>query len=177
MRLTRREAMAALATGGGAGLAMSALPPGLGTPRTGGQGGALPEEDVRRLVAVAEVIFPPAVPATADSVAGYVSGLSDGRRAAIHQTLEQLDQYLYASHGRPLTELSVTRRDDALRSLGVARVGSSPTGSLAERVRFYLVNQLLYGLYTTPAGSKLAGIQNPVGHPGGYESYQQPPNR
>jgi len=44
------------------------------------------------------------------------------------------------------------------------------------RVRYYLVNDLLFALYSSPTGGKLVGIENPQGHPGGTGSYQQPPN-
>jgi hypothetical protein len=42
-------------------------------------------------------------------------------------------------------------------------------------VRYYVVNELLYALYTSPTGGELVGIENPQGHPGGHESYQHEP--
>jgi hypothetical protein len=59
--------------------------------------------------------------------------------------------------------------------MGIDVVDSDPEGSDTEQMRFYLVNELLFALYTSPTGAKLAGIENPQGHPGGTTSYQQPP--
>jgi hypothetical protein len=61
--------------------------------------------------------------------------------------------------------------------MAVDRTGSSPNGNIPERIRYYVVNQLLYGLYTAPTGGRLLGIENPVGHPGGFESYQKEPSQ
>ena len=43
---------------------------------------------------------------------------------------------------------------------------------MSDRVRFFVVNELLFALYSSPTGGSLVGIENPVGHPGGTESYQ-----
>jgi hypothetical protein len=34
---------------------------------------------------------------------------------------------------------------------------------------------MLYALFTSPTGSELVGIENPTGHPGGYESLTRLP--
>jgi hypothetical protein len=59
--------------------------------------------------------------------------------------------------------------------MGVDLVDPDPDGFSAERVRFYLVNELLYALYSSPTGGTLLGLENPQGYPGGSESYQQGP--
>jgi uncharacterized membrane protein YbhN (UPF0104 family) len=60
-----------------------------------------------------------------------------------------------------------------LRSLGVDRAASRREGNRAEQIRFYLVNSLLYLLFTKPRGSRLVGIENPDGHPGGFAVYSE----
>jgi hypothetical protein len=42
-------------------------------------------------------------------------------------------------------------------------------------VRHLVVNDLLYALYASPTGARLAGLENPPGHPGGIESYREGP--
>ena len=64
-------------------------------------------------------------------------------------------------------------RDRLLRGIGVETADPVPDGTLTERVRFYLVNDLLFAFYASPTGGRLVGIENPIGHPGGIESYQR----
>lgn len=176
MRLTRRDAVTALVTGGAAGIAMSELPPDIIQPTPDRASYQFTDHDHHRLKAIAEVVYPSDVQLTVEDIAEFVAGLSDDRRREMIRTLDQLEWYLFDGYGRSVVELPVRRRDAALRSIGTARAGSSPEGSLPERIRFYLINQLLYLLYTTPRGSRVLDIENPVGYPGGYESYQQAPN-
>jgi len=51
----------------------------------------------------------------------------------------------------------------------------NPDGTAAERVRFFVVNELLLALYASPTGGELVGIENPQGYAGGAESYQRGP--
>ncbi len=175
MSLSRREVIAALLAGGATGTAVSALPSGLVETETAERQGDLTGANLEQLVAIAEVVFPSAIDVTAEDVSEYATRVPDDQRSAFHRTLTQLNRRVFGSHGRLLAEMSVQQRGAALRSMGIARVGSSPSGSLAERVRYYLINQLVYSLFTTPQGSELIGVENPVGYPGGYESYQRPP--
>jgi hypothetical protein len=59
--------------------------------------------------------------------------------------------------------------------MGVHTADEDPDGTTAERIRFYVVNELLFALYASPAGGRLVGIENPQGHPGGAESYRRGP--
>jgi len=70
-------------------------------------------------------------------------------------------------------DLSVADRDSLLREVGADTAPPDPDGTNAERVRFYVVNELLYALYTSPTGGELVGIENPQGHPGGTDTYQR----
>jgi hypothetical protein len=73
--------------------------------------------------------------------------------------------------------LSEEAGDEALREMGVHTAEPDPAGTTAERVRYYLVNEVLYALYASPKGGELVGIENPQGYPGGANSYQQGPGR
>ncbi|MFC6864100.1 gluconate 2-dehydrogenase subunit 3 family protein [Halomicroarcula sp. GCM10025817] len=174
MRLTRRDAVLSLLVGIGTGVAGFADIE-IGEEATDEESARLTERHVDTAVATAETVYPSGVSGTAEFVSSYVGGLPDDRSAEMARTAVGLDEYARRERGRPFATLSSDARDSVLRSMGVDRTGSSSDGSLSERVRFYLVNQLLYGLYTSPTGSKLVGIENPVGYPGGYESYQRPP--
>lgn len=172
MELTRRDAVLALAAGVGGG-AVGAELPEESVDRTGP---ALSEVAVETLVATAEVVFPTAVDGVPEFTEEYVDGLPAERRRLVGSTAEAFDEHARRERGRPFASLSTRTRDSVLRALGVGRVGSVPNGSLPERVRFYVVNQLLFGLYTSPTGSRLVGIENSIGNPGGYESYQRAPS-
>lgn len=175
MRLTRRDAVLALLAGGvgggTVGLASSSSDP----TQTNGPS-VLSDSSVQTLVAVAEVVYPSEVTGTEEFARQYVTGLSDRRIGDVASAAEELDDYARRTRGDAYANLSAANRDSVLRAMGVSRTGSSADGSLPERVRYHAVNQLLYGLYTSPKGGKLVGIENPFGYPGGYESYQKPPS-
>jgi hypothetical protein len=60
--------------------------------------------------------------------------------------------------------------------MGLSITDPRPAGTDRERVRYYLVDELLYALYASPTGGRLLGIENPPGHPGGLDSYQRGPD-
>lgn len=173
MRLTRRDAVLSLLVGA------SASTGAYGLTTAGTEQAARSDVDadavVPTLVSVAEVIYPSAVTGTETFVEEYFSRLPDRRQASVAAAADELDSYALRTRGTRFADISAENGDSVLRSLGVDRTGGSSDGDLPERVRYYVVNQLLYGLYTSPKGGRLLGIQNPVGHPGGYESYQKPP--
>lgn len=135
----------------------------------------LSAETERTLVAVAEVIYPSEVSDIATFVAEYAGGFSDSKKRAVHSAVDDLQWHTRSLMNAPFAELTVGERGGVLRNLGVERAVASPRGTVAERIRYHVVDQLLYGLYTTPEGSRLVGIRNPVGHPGGYGSYSDVP--
>jgi hypothetical protein len=59
--------------------------------------------------------------------------------------------------------------------MGVHTADPDSEGTDPERVRFHVVNELLYALYTSPTGGELVGIENPQGYPGGTASYREGP--
>jgi hypothetical protein len=173
VRLTRRDALVSLTVGGvvasGASLSASYA------ARTLGSDEALSDADVATLAAVADVVYPSAVEGVTAFVETYVRRLDEGRRAATGEAVRRVDRQARDAFGAPFSTLSRDDREALLREMGVDRVTSRPEGTLAERVRYHVVNTLLYALYTSPTGSELVGIENPVGHPGGYDTYRWEP--
>jgi hypothetical protein len=169
--LSRRDAMAALVAGGvgigGPALALSER----ATESAGGpQTATLSTEDRETLVALTDVLYPTEVTAGDSFVQTYVGNLPDQRRVAISESLDDLDDGARRHTGSEFAALSVGEREAVLRRMGVDTANSEPDGTPPQRILYHLVNSLLYALYTSPTGSRVAGIENPIGHPGGYES-------
>ena len=172
MELTRRDAVAALAGLGvvGAGAGAAALDHRRRGPAEGGV-------DTRVLVAAAEVLYPSEVTGVGEFVERFVAGRlrDDAHREGLAAAVATVDDAARDWYGAPYPELDGDTRDSVLRELGADVADPDPEGRPSERVRYYVVNDLLYALYTSPVGGRLAGIENPIGHPGGTTSYQQGP--
>ncbi|WP_128905268.1 gluconate 2-dehydrogenase subunit 3 family protein [Halorubrum amylolyticum] len=194
MELTRRDAAAALAAvGATGGVALAARRSGDGSARGGadrdegtvgeaedGEGGdALPDEATVRasMTAAAAVVYPE----TVDGVEAFVDAFLDGRLdGSAHATglrvaVGELEEAARSWYGAPVAELRESDRDGLLREVGADTADEDPDGTLAERVRYYVVNELLLALYASPTGGELVGLENPEGHPGGTESYRRGP--
>jgi len=136
------------------------------------------EHERRTLQAVAETVYPSEVEGIPAFVDGFVSGRLDedsDRAVAIADAVAALDEYTREWEGSDFRDLPPETRDETLRGMGVPAADPVPDGHPEERVRYYLVNELLYALYSSPTGGELVGIENPQGHPGGTNSYRQPP--
>lgn len=182
MELTRRDALAVLTAGGiGAGLATThpdelTAATDQSNPQAPATEPTFTRHERRTYTATAHVIYPTIITGIDSFVATYLTGRTDpdfitGAASAI--TL--LDDHTEEWYGTPFAGLNRKRRNTALRELGVATAPPNSTGSPASKVRYYLVNELLYALYTSPTGAALVGLENPQGHPGGTESYQRGP--
>jgi len=136
------------------------------------------DHDRATLQAVANTVYPSEVEGVESFVDGYVSGRveDDPQRAAgIVDAVGALDEYAREWEDSAFVDLDAATRDETLRAMGVDTADPDPEGTERERVRYYLVNELLFGLYSSPTGGELVGLENPQGHPGGTSSYQQPP--
>lgn len=174
MELTRRDAIIAAFAGGGV-TAFATFGQTEGLLQSRNETTELGDAEMRTLVATAEVIYPSAISGIETFVENYISALPPSQQGLVASVTDELRSHTRNVRGRDFPNLSIGERNSVLRTMGVDRVGSDAYGTLPERVRYYVVNQLLYGVYTSPTGSRLVGIQNPVGHPGGYESYQNHP--
>lgn len=131
---------------------------------------SITDEDVETLQAVAEVIYPSGVETTDEIAEAYATALHRDRRREVTRAIDELNHEVQRTHGRQFTALDPGQRESVLRGLGVRQVRPIASGSVPERIRFYLVNGLLYALFTDPVGTGLLGVENPLGYPGGYES-------
>lgn len=181
MKLTRRDAIAALAgvgivTGSGAAAFSRAVVESATEADTD-----LPSLDVTldTLVATAEVVYPSAVDGIPTFVETYALRRLDDREAhrrGVRDAAGELDKHADLwFDADAFAALSPSVRDDLLHEMGVHTAEAQPDGTIAERVRYFVVNDLLYALYSSPAGGELVGIENPPGYPGGTESYQRGP--
>ncbi|WP_135663958.1 gluconate 2-dehydrogenase subunit 3 family protein [Halorhabdus rudnickae] len=175
--LTRRDAIAALSAVG-ASLAGCVAPSADSGGQSDDHDDPLTDHDRETLAAVAEVLYPVDVTAIQPFVERYAAGRVADRpehAAGIADSVAYLDEYCRAWFDSEFRALSVGDRDGALRRMGADEAASDPTGGDVERLRYYVINDLLLALYASPTGAELVGIENPPGHPGGLASYQRGP--
>lgn len=175
MRLTRRDALAALAVAGAtAGVGIGVMGPDADSEPSGPVGSA----EIATLVATAEVLYPDEVGGIDRFVEGFVRGRVEDRPEhgeAVASALDYLEAYTDAWYDRSFVDLEPSAREEALRRMNVPTARPDPDGSDVERVRYFVVNELLFALYASPTGGDLVGLENPQGHPGGRTSYRRGP--
>ncbi|WP_458209053.1 gluconate 2-dehydrogenase subunit 3 family protein [Haladaptatus sp. NG-SE-30] len=178
MELTRRDALAALAASGVAVAGGAAVLDSRRSDDSGDADASLSDPDIDTLVAVARVVYPSEVSGIREFVTTYSVGRVEDRsnyRRGMDDAIATLDDYATDWRDGRFVDLDAETQDTLLQQMGVADAKPEPDGTDAERIRFYLVNDLLFAFYTSPTGGKLAGIENPQGHPGGLQSYQRGP--
>lgn len=195
MELTRRDAVAALAALGAGGVGYAASHR---SQQSAAEAVADDETVKTTLVAAAEVLYPSSVVGIKAFVRTFLEGrLDDADRAdqpltgtgaapsradpvaasegGLHETVTTLNTLAEEWHDQPFASLSPSTRDRLLREVGADTAEEAPDGTVAERIRYYVVNELLLALYTSPTGGELVGTESPQGHPGGINSYQRGP--
>ncbi|CCQ33925.1 Twin arginine translocation signal domain containing protein [Halorhabdus tiamatea SARL4B] len=176
--LTRRDAIAALSAVG-ASLAGCVAPVADGDEQADEEADStLSDHDHETLTAAAEVLYPDDVTEIETFVQRYATGRTADRPEhadGIADAVAYLDKYCRAWYDAKFTALSPDERDEALRRMGADDADPDPDGSDVERLRYYVINDLLLALYASPTGGELVGIENPPGHPGGLASYQRGP--
>lgn len=181
--LSRRDAIAALTTSGIAVAAGGVLTWDYlddGDEASEGSKESFTKAERETLLALAETVYPSAVDGIPEFVETYVVGRVDDdpdRLSAMEEAIDYLEEYTTEQRDKQFRDLPVAERTEVLELMGVDVVDPDPDpeGLPVGRVRFYLVNELLYALYTSPTGGELVGIENPQGHPGGTESYRRGP--
>ncbi|SDJ69484.1 hypothetical protein SAMN05216226_107163 [Halovenus aranensis] len=170
MELSRRDALAALSA--------------LGTTAMAGCAARAPQEGVdesvvETYVAIAAVVYPTAVSGVPSFVRSFLPARLDRSThgPAMRETVTELQTVSREWYDEEVPALDESARDQLLREVGVDAADEDPEGTLAERVRFYVVNELLLALYSSPTGGDLVGIENPQGHPGGTDTYQRGPSK
>ena len=181
MELSRRDALAALSSAGivvGGGAAVLARD-AISFEDASGDGGPAASAVIDTLDAVARIVYPSELDGIGEFVESYSATRIDERpayAAGVRAAVGSLDDYtrVHADAERFVT-LSREGQEIQLQRMGVKSAEPAPDGTTAERIRFYVVNELLYALYSSPTGGRLVGIENPQGHPGGTDSYQRGP--
>lgn len=172
MELTRRDAVLALVGGGMVASTRFVEEAASETDAT------VEGRDLDTLKALAETLYPSSVEVTNEFLEAYVLGRRAVDEDYLRGTNRALDAVRTTSRqetGLAYTSLDPGSRDAVLRATGADRAYPDPDGTVAQRVRYYVVDGLLYPLYTTPKGASLVGNGNPEGYPGGTEAYQRPP--
>jgi len=127
------------------------------------------------LVAVAGVVYPTEV----EGIDGFVNTFLDGRldgsphAEGLRSAIRTLDEHAESWYNAQVVDMEPETVDRLLRELGADTADEDPDGTAAERTRYYVVNELLLALFTSPTGGELVGIENPIGHAGGLGSYTQ----
>ncbi|WP_459193959.1 gluconate 2-dehydrogenase subunit 3 family protein [Halosimplex sp. J119] len=198
--LTRRDALAALAAAGIAGggaLALNAARDegDADDPGTDGDGasteatadvndgdsppyGPIEADHLGVLAAIAETVYPSEVDGVEQFVATFVRGRASAQpdhAAGVADAVDYLTEWTDAWYETEFASLDPDDREGALDRMGLREADPAPEGTDLERVRYYVVNELLFALYSSPTGGELVGIENPQGHPGGTESYRRGP--
>jgi hypothetical protein len=180
--LTRRDAMAALAAAGITGsAALAGCSADDGSPEgedTGTPPGPVEDRHLAVLTAAADVLYPSDLDGVDAFVEEFVRGRAAERpdhAAGIAGATEYVVEWSRSWLDAEFPDLEPGRREEALDRIGARAADPDPGGSDAERVRYYVVNELLFALYASPTGGELVGIENPQGHPGGTESYRRGP--
>lgn len=177
---TRREVLLTLGgvTAGAAGYGYGVRPSAGDAPQGERHDESAIDRHVEATRAIAEAVYPTSVSVDRSFIEDRVFGRTEprpGHIAEVRSAVQTVDEYAVARFGDRISAQPPGRRRQVLRSMGVTEAHPSPNGTTAERVRFYLLNDLLFALFTSPVSSDLTGIENPPGHPGGRDAYRRAP--
>jgi hypothetical protein len=176
MELTRRDALVALAGGTSITGVSGGLNEILNERRP--PGGHLDDDRIEQLIAITAPIYPSSITVSRGFIETFIIGRTEGReeyRKGIVEALDTVEQASQQQYTRALTSLSESKVEMLLRNVGADTAYPVPDGTVPERIRYYLINELLYALYATPVGGQLVGYENPDGYPGGTLAYQRGP--
>lgn len=178
MELTRRDALAALAASGtllGGTIALTAKPHSNKSNKTQEPTDpALNPQYMETAIDIASIIYPSQLTGLADFVSTYLNGRLDDSdyKHGFTTSIDRLNDLSIVWHDAKYVNLTREVQETVLHEIGADTADPAPSGSPGSRIRYYLINELLYALYTSPTGGRLVGIENPQGHPGGIKSYQ-----
>lgn len=185
MELTRRDAVVALtALGIGAGIIhrvdeSDALTETGDNPNSREPTATEIQDNLNQYsLALADTLYPTAVTPTEAFIETYILGRSlddDAFRRELLGGFKTVDELARTRYDTRFPELSVDDRDAVLQEFGLedAAPNPDPAADLRGRMRYYLIDEFLYALFTSPTGGSLVGTESPVGHPGGLASYQR----
>lgn len=181
MRLTRRDIIAALAASGvtiiGTKTAIESLDK---NSKKEWQDTPISKSKVEGMVTAAEILYPSQVENIEQFVTKYIKGRIEDdpdHVKEISDTFTYLNNYCKSWYKKNFADLNPQKRHKIFEQMNADSVTPNPKGSDVQRVRYYIINELLFALYTTPTGGELIGLENPPGHPGGLTSYQIKPQK
>jgi hypothetical protein len=117
------------------------------------------DHDLDTMRALVPVLCPSEVTATDGFVETYVHGRIDddeAYREAVGEAVAALDERAVERRGAPFVDLDAAECEGLLHDLGMSSTEPDPEGTDAERIRYYLVNELLFALFTTPTSEPLS---------------------
>lgn len=174
MKLTRRDALLGAATGLAGGSTLAVMSPTSSRENiTSDSASELSDNAITMLVDLADVIYPTDVTVTPMFVEGYVSMLRSEHVKQVQRAVSDLNDFAQSVADEPFEVLSHRQREAILWEMGIDNVHPRPHGTVAARVRYHLVNGLLLALFTSPKGTKLFDVENPIGYPAGYHGSGQ----
>ncbi|WP_336339138.1 gluconate 2-dehydrogenase subunit 3 family protein [Haloarcula brevis] len=181
--LTRRDALKALGAagvtvGGAAALTWDRSGDDTAERSEDGTESTFGDHERETYLAVADIVYPSEVAGVEEFVDSYLAGRTEAdpeRAADMAAVVADLDTYTREWEDTAFVALDAPTQEETLRGMGVHASDPDPHGDPRHRVRYYLVNDLLFALYSSPTGGELVGIENPQGYPGGTGSYRQPP--
>lgn len=127
----------------------------------------LSDRDLEVLLAIADAIHPTEPTRFRSPLVRYLEEKSDQRRGELQYTRIEFDQLAVRRTGAGFVSMNARQARLFLHTIGVSRVQSQRKGTLVERIRFHLLNTVLYVTMTDPAGTAIFDISNPIGYPGG----------
>jgi hypothetical protein len=160
MKLTRRDALSALAA---AGITSTAGCAGLSDTNAD----ASPMET---LVGVADVLYPSEVEPTEDFIETFMFGrITDEKayRERLTAGIETLNGLADEEFGSPFLGLGADERVTLFEETALRSGESVPGGNDIEQLNYHVLDELLFAFYSSPKGGELVGNPNPRGFPGG----------
>lgn len=160
MKLTRRDALSALAA---AGITSTTGCAGL----SGSTADASPMET---LVGVADVLYPSEVEVTEEFIETFMFGRITDKaeyRERLTAGIETLNALAADEFGSAFLGLGADERVALFAETKLRSGASVHDGGDIEQVNYHILDELLFALYSSPRGGELVGNPNPRGFPGG----------
>ena len=184
--LTRRDAIGALAAAGVTAVAGCSLPASDNAVGTGdGADDATPAQDaaessdatavedheLRTMRSLATVLYPSQIDVTEGFLETYLYSRiveEESYGTEVTTAVETLDSLAREQYDGAFRTLTADQQESVVVDAEVRSADSVADGTDVERLNYYLVDELLFAFYASPAGGDLVGNANPRGWPGGY---------
>jgi len=159
MKLTRRDALSALAAAG--------------ITSTAGCAGSDSNADgspMETLIGVADVLYPSEVEPTEDFIEAFMFGRitdEEAYRERLTAGIETLNEVADEEFGSAFLALGADERVALFEETALRSGESVHDGTDVEQLNYHVLDELLFAFYSSPKGGELVGNPNPRGFPGG----------